>query len=417
MAGKTVYRIQHLGGTPVKRRHFLAGAAAGTAAAAVPLKYAAAADKLKVGILLPRSGIQAQIGIDCQRGADVAPEVLRAAGFPEMEYMLGDTETNVQIARAQAEKLINDGANLIVGCFDSGATFAAAQVCEQKGIPLVINIAAANKITEQGYKTVFRNFPTGPMIVKDAFLNQKELFKISGATPKTVALLHVNDTFGTGLSNALVALTPKFKMPFKIVEKISYDPAARDLSAEVRRVKSSKAEALWVVSRLNDAILLTRELVKQRWEGMGILSTGPGWYEKQYLQATGKYGNDVINLVPWYDPNKQMTKALTAAFTKKFPDYNLNTNHSHTFEALLIAADAFKRAGSTDATKLIEALKATDIKNNVTVGPGIHFNEKGQNPDTKNSGVQNRDGKNLSVLPVAAAVTKPVWPMTPFRKR
>lgn len=417
MKRRIIDRIEHLGGTPIKRRHFMAGAAAGTAAAALPLKYAAAATKLKVGILLPRSGIQAQIGIDCQRGADIAPAVLQAEGYPELEFMLGDTETNVQIARAQAEKLINDGAHLIIGAFDSGQTFAAAQVCEQKGIPLVINIAAANKITEQGYKTVFRNFPTGPMIVKDAFLNQKQLFEITGATPKTVALLHVNDTFGTGLSNALVALTPKFKMPYKIVEKISYDPAARDLSAEVRRAKSSKAEALWVVSRLNDAILMTRELVKQRWEGMGILSTGPGWYEDQYMEATGKYGDDIVSLVPWYDPNKNMTKALSAAFYEKFPDRNMNTNHSHTFEAVLIASDAFKRAGSTEPGKLIEALRTTDIKNNVTVGPGVHFNDNGQNPDTKNSGIQNRKGKSLSVLPTSAATAKPVWPMTPFSKR
>ena len=44
------------------------------------------------------------------------------------------------------------------------------------------------------------------MIVGDAFKNQKKLFGMSGATPKTVALLHVNDTFGTSLSGALMAL-------------------------------------------------------------------------------------------------------------------------------------------------------------------------------------------------------------------
>lgn len=417
MSRKTIHRIEHLGGTPIKRRHFMAGAAAGTAAAAVPLKYAAAADKLKVGVLLPRSGVQAQLGIDCQRGADVAVPVMKAKGYPEMEFMLADTETNVQIARAQAEKLINDGANAIIGCFDSGQTFAVAQVCEQKGIPLVINIAAANKITEQGYKTVFRNFPTGPMIVKDAFLNQKGLFKMTGKTPKTVALMHVNDTFGAGLSGALFKLAPRFKMPYKIIEKISYDPAARDLSAEVRRAKASKAEALWVVSRLNDAILLTREMVKQRWEPMGILSTGPGWYDDQYMRALGKYSDDVISLVPWYDPNKPMTKLMAAEFAKKYPKRNLNTNHSHTFEAVLIAADAFKRAGSTESGKMLEALRKTDIKDNVTVGPGIRFNEKGQNPDTKNSGIQNRGGKNVTILPEAAANAKPIWPMRGWRKR
>ena len=51
------------------------------------------------------------------------------------------------------------------------------------------------------------------------------------------------------------------------------------------------AQALILVSRLNDAILLTRELVKQRWSPMAILSMGPGWYEDQYLKTLGKLGD------------------------------------------------------------------------------------------------------------------------------
>jgi hypothetical protein len=41
------------------------------------------------------------------------------------------------------------------------------------------------------------------------------------------------------------------------------------------------------------ARLMTREMVKQRWEPMGIISSGPGWYEGQYMQALGKHGDDV----------------------------------------------------------------------------------------------------------------------------
>ena len=55
--------------------------------------------------------------------------------------MNGDTESNVDTARERAEKLISDGAQLLIGAFDSGQTTAIAQVAEQKGIPLVINVA------------------------------------------------------------------------------------------------------------------------------------------------------------------------------------------------------------------------------------------------------------------------------------
>ena len=84
---------------------------------------------------------------------------------------------------------------------------------------------------------------------------------------------------------------PRHNMPYTIKETISYDPAARDLSVEVAKAKATGADALLVVSRLNDAILLTRELVKQRWNPMGILSMGPGWYEDQYLKTLGKLGD------------------------------------------------------------------------------------------------------------------------------
>jgi branched-chain amino acid transport system substrate-binding protein len=366
---------------------------------------------LKVGVLLPRSGYQAGIGQDCQRGVEITNPILKSMGLPELQIMNADTETNVDVARSRAEKLIADGAQLLVGAFDSGQSTAIAQVAEQKGIPYVINIAAAPQITEQGYKFVFRNFPTAAMILGDAFVNQKEIFAATGQSPKTVAFLHVNDTFGTAMQKGIGAVMPKFDMPYKIVETISYDPAARDLSVEVAKAKATGAEALMYVSRLNDAILMTRELVKQRWSPMAILSMGPGWYEDQYLKTLGKLGDGPLSFVPWYDPNKKMSKTLEAAFHKAYPDINLNTNQVYTFEALLVASDAYKRAGSADPKALADAIRKTNITDNVSPGPGIMFNEKGQNDKLKCSGIQNRDGDTVTLAPKEAANAKPVWPM------
>jgi len=399
------------------RRRLLAGAAATTSVLAAPALVRAQGAALKVGVLLPRSGAQAAIGQDCQRGADLANGIFKDLGLPQLQLMNADTETNVDVARSRAEKLIADGAQLLVGAFDSGQSSAIAQVAEQKGIPFVINIAAAPPITEQGYKFVFRNFPTGPMILGDAFANQKEVFAASSTAPKSVAFLCVNDTFGTSMAQAIPNVLPKFDMPYKILETISYDPTARDLSVEVSKAKASGAEALLAVSRLNDAILLTRELVKQRWSPMGVLSMGPGWYEDQYLKTLGKLADGPLSFVPWYDPSKKVSKQLEAALAKAHPDINLNTNHIYTFEALMVAADAYKRAGSADPKALADAIRKTNITDNVSTGPGIQFNEKGQNDKLKNSAIQNRGGKLVAVAPKAAANAKADWPMKPYDKR
>jgi branched-chain amino acid transport system substrate-binding protein len=403
----------------VSRRIVVTGlGAAGVAAGMSPfgvLRAQGAA--LKVGVLLPRSGIQAGIGQDCHRGVEIAGDILKGIGLPPLQIMNGDTESNPDVARARAERLINEGAQLLVGAFDSGQSTAIAQVAEQKGIPFVINIAAAPPITEQGYRFVFRNFPTAPMILGDAFANQKEVFAATGSTPKAVVFMHVNDTFGTSMQKGIGGVFPKFNMPYTIAETIAYDPAARDLSVEVARAKATGADGLLLVSRLNDAILLTRELVKQRWTPGAILSMGPGWYEDQYLRTLGKLADGPMSFVPWYDPNKNLSKQLEAALAKAHPNINLNTNHIYTFEALLIAADAYKRAGSADPRALADAIRATDIKENVSIGPGIKFDAKGQNTALKNAAIQNRGGKLVTVAPGAAANAKPELPIRDYNQR
>jgi branched-chain amino acid transport system substrate-binding protein len=401
----------------LNRRRLLRSAAATAVTLAAPAIVRAQSGPLKVGVLLPRSGFEASIGQDCQRGVDIAPGIFKSLGLPDLVIINADTESSVETARARAEKLIGDGAQLLVGAFDSGQTTAVAQVAEQKGVPLVINIAASPAITEQGYKFVFRNFPTAPMILNDAFANQKEIFAIAGAAPKTVVYMHVNDTFGTAMSKGIGAIMPKYDMPYTIVEEIIYDPVARDLSVEVAKVKAINADAMLVTSRLNDAILITRELVKQRWTPQGILSMGPGWYEDQYLKTLDKLSDGPMGLNPWQDPNKRLTAVLEAELAKAYPGINLNANHVFTFEALLVAADAYKRAGSTDPNGLTEAIRTTNITDNVSIGAGIQFNAKGQNDQVKCGVTQNRGGKLVTLAPKAAANAKPEWPMTPYLSR
>jgi branched-chain amino acid transport system substrate-binding protein len=399
------------------RRRLLAGAAATAATVAAPAILRAQGGPLKVGVILPRSGYEAGIGQDCQRGVDIAPGVLKALGMPELTIINGDTESNVDTAREHAEKLINDGAQLLIGAFDSGQTTAVAQVAEQKGIPLVINVASAPEITEQGYKFVVRNFPTVQMLLSDELDSQKEVFAIAGTAPKTAVFMHVNDLFGTGMSKGLHGMMPKYNLPYTIVDEISYDPGARDLSVEVTKAKATNAEIMLVVGRLNDAMLLTREMIKQRWTPQAILSMGPGWYENQYTKTLGKMSDGPISLVPWYDPNKKLSQMLEAALAKAYPDFNLNTNHVYTFEALLIAADAYKRAGSADPKALADALHATNITDNATIGPGIKFDAKGQNTGVKCGAIQNRGGKQVTIAPKQAANAKLEWPMKPYQDR
>jgi branched-chain amino acid transport system substrate-binding protein len=394
--------------------------AAGTGALAPSGIARAQSTKLKVGVLLPKSGFQGLIGQSCQKGADLAPSVIKDLLGLEIELMNADTETNVDTARTRAERLIQEGAHCLVGPFDSGAAAAIAQVAEQRGVPFVINIAAAPQITEQGYKYVFRNFPIASELVKNGLALTDDLFRATNTTPRTAVFMHVNDTFGQANAKAIAAILPQLHLPFKVVETIAYDPAARDLTVEVSRAKAAKADFLLLVCRLNDAIVLRREIVKQRWNIMGIISPGsPGMYENQFFQTLGKLSEHCISNVPWYDPKAALTKAVDGAFKKQNPQDQLRfhaLNVGCTFEAILIVADAYKRAKSTNVQALTEAIRQTEIKNRMMIGGPIKFDAKGQVEGNLSACIQNQGQKPLVVLPAAAAEAKPVFPWAAYRK-
>jgi len=404
-----------------RRKFNQALAAAGALSALSPFGIVHAQQKkLKVGVLLPLSGVQGFIGQSCKKGVDLAPEVIRAMLGVDLEIMMADTETNVDVARTRAERLIQEGANVLVGAFDSGQTAAIAQVAEQRGIPHVINIAAAPQITNQGYKFVFRNFQTAIDIVRNGLSLIGDLFQATNTVPRTAVYMHVNDTFGRAMTKGIGALLPRqTQLPFKIVDTIPYDPAAKDLTVEISKAKATGADFLMLVCRLNDAILLRREMIKQRWNPMGVISPGsPGMYEEQFTKVLGRYAEYCVSNVPWYNPTAPLTKVVEKAFLKRNPKDKLvfhGLNVGFTFEALLVAADAFKRAGSSDAKTLANAIRQTNITSKMTLGGPIKFNDKGQVEGIGSACVQNLKGTPTVVLPTAAATAKPVFPQPSYK--
>jgi len=407
----------------ITRRRFAKTAIAGTAGLTLlhPLRFAAAQGApLRIGVVLPLSGFQGLIGQACQVGAELAPGIIADMGGPAVELVYADTETNVDVARTQTERLIRDGVDMIVGAFDSGATGAVAQVCEQNGTPLVINIAADPAITQQGYQYVYRNFPTAPTIVRNGLTAINALFEATGTTPQTAVFMHVNDTFGNAMAGGVNALMPAVGVPYEVLDTISYDPAARDLSVEVSRVRALNPDLVLAVTRLNDAILLVREMVRQRFEPMGFMSPGsPGMYENQFYEALGPYSEYICTAIGWLDLNRPITQELETRFRESQGEAVFEINVGFTFEAIQICADAYARAGSNDAGALVEALAATDIaaEDHPMIGGPIAFDENGQNNNIGASLVQNRERRPRVIWPAEAATMEPVFPMPGWNER
>src|SRR5204863_1757335 len=143
-----------------------------------------------------------------------------------LELLLGDTQSKPENGRIEAERLVNQGAQMLLGSFDSGSTAAMVSVAQQKRVPFLIDIAAADPITanvarsvkegQQKVQYVYRNFPTGSSFGRNAVQYFTEIFKEASVSPKRVVLMHANDLFGTnqmrGVKAAGEAAKPWWEM-------------------------------------------------------------------------------------------------------------------------------------------------------------------------------------------------------------
>jgi branched-chain amino acid transport system substrate-binding protein len=167
--------------------------------------------------------------------------------------------------------------------------------------------------------------------------------------------------------------------------------------------------------------MMVREMVKQRYEPMALVSPGsPGFYDEQFYKVLGRFSDYVISNLPWNDPKSELARRVEATFKKQFPNDRYEShafNAGFTFEAVLIAADAAKRAGTTDPKILLEALRKTDLVEHVMIGGPIRFDDKGQNNAIASAAVQNRSQRPVVVLPQASAELPPVFPMPGWQNR
>jgi len=401
----------------ITRRKVLTAGAGALGLGVLPGRLAAQTKPVKVGVILYLTGVQAFMGQQTRKGNEFGAKIVKESGGPAMEFVYGDAESKPENGRVVAERLIREGCTLLIGTNDSGSTISVAQAAEAAKIPFLINIASAPQITEQGFTQIFRNFPPATTLVANAVMRIKELGSVTGIEPKTAVMLHVNDTFGQGLLKGVDALWEKLNVPIKIVDRIAYDVRARDLSVEVGKARSVGADLLMPVTRVSDAILIVREMVKQNWSPMGIISPGsPGPYEKAFTDALGKYGDGYMSCVPWYDPTKKRSREIAQRFEKETGD-RFDLNAAFAFEAVEIAADAISRAKSSDPAAIHAALKTTNIEDHIILGGPIQFDEKGQNPNIGGAMLQNQGGKPVVIGPVQAAEAKPVFPLVPYDKR
>ena len=142
----------------------------------LPASCRAQAPTFKLGAIHPVTGALAEPGQACRLGAQMAVDAVNAAGGIKSSGgpARADPRRHAVQARGGAARpsaSSTPGAQMLLGTFDSGSTNAMVLVAQQRRVPFLIDIAAADPITanvaksvkegQQKVQYVYRNFPTG----------------------------------------------------------------------------------------------------------------------------------------------------------------------------------------------------------------------------------------------------------------
>jgi branched-chain amino acid transport system substrate-binding protein len=418
-----------MGSIRVNRRALLRGAAAASVGlAAFPAALRAQPRTIKVGMVEPLTGPMADVGQDSRLGAQMAVEAINAAGGikslggAQIELLVADSQTKVDAARAEAERLINAGAQLLTGAFHSAHVATIAPLAQQRRVPYIIDITAADQPTaniaksvregQQKVQYVYRIFPGSATFGANAVRFMTDIFREAGVSPKRVVVLYSNDLFGKTQTESFLAAQKAANPGFEVVEVIPYPENAADLSTEVSRAKAAKPDIVAPVTRPATAILLLEELAKQRVELMGIMSPGaPGLYETRQIQQLKGLIEYVMDATVYANYRKPETQRVAAEYAKRSGGRNFDASGSYSYDGIQVIGDVLERAASTDPDAIVAAIKKTNFAGGLSVSSGpIIFNETGDNPNASTAMLQILGQKPRVVWPKDVAEQRFVFP-------
>jgi branched-chain amino acid transport system substrate-binding protein len=312
---------------------------------------------------------------------------------------------------------------MLMGSFDSGSTAAMVSVAQQRRVPLLIDIAAADPITanvaksvkegQQKVQYVYRNFPTGSSFGRKAVQYFSEIFKEANASPKRVVLMYCNDLFGQNQARGFQAAHKAANPSWEIVEAIPWPEPPSDLSTEISKAKAAKPDVIAPITRPASALLLFPEIRKQRIEIMGVVGPGsPGLYESGQLAALKDDLEYVLTSVPWANFKNPKTNAVAEEYRRRSGGKTFDTNSGYSYDGMFVIADILERAASLeDPDAIVDAMKKTNFGSGLMqYGGPVVFNELGDNPNAIPTMIQILSQKPVAVWPREAALQKLVFP-------
>ena len=369
--------------------------------AEAPKAPAAAEDVavVKIGVAGPLTGGIAHLGKDDENGAHLAIDeatdrkVKIGGKTIKFEMMSEDDQADPKMGPTIAQKFVDAKVAGVVGHLNSGVTIPASAVYNQAGIPMISGSATNPKLTEQGFKVVFRTVgrddQQGPAIAA---------YVANELHAKKVAIADDATAYGEGLANE-VEKTLK-AAGVQVVAREKTNDKATDFKAILTKMKGKNPDAIFYGGM--DAT--GGPMIKQARE-LGIKATfafGDGACTSEMTKLGGAAAEGMYCSQAGI-PTQMASQEFQKAFNAKYGDVKQYAPFFYDAAKILIAA--MQHADSTDPAKYLPEIGK--IKFDGATGH-IEFDEKGDRKDAEMTIFQMRNGNVVPVAIVKAGKTTKV---------
>jgi branched-chain amino acid transport system substrate-binding protein len=369
-------------------------------AAAMAATSLALAQPIKIFGLVELSGTGAVSGTNFNDGVKLAVKEINASGGilgRQIDYQASDTQSQAPIAKALAQKAVDQGAYVVMGPVFSGSILVSMPETRKAEVTNFTGGEAAS-ITQQGNPYIFRTSFT-----QAAAMPKVARYLHDTVKAKSVAIIFVNNDFGKGGSDAMVkALEP---YGIKVAANISTDPGQVDFSSAVVKAKQSNADALFVYSNEEESARCLRELKKQGFDKPIVGETT--LTSQKVIELAGDAANGAIAHVGLSaDAPQPEVQKFSAAFQKEY-HYKGDHNSLKGYSAMYFVKVMTERIGKVDTKALAAALHGATmtVKDNPGVLLDVSFDQNGD-LDRVSYMTKVVDGKQAIIATLPAAHTK-----------
>lgn len=387
-------------------------------AGAVPSVHAQPTREVKVGLLVPLSGLYARPGAVMRMGAEMAIDHINAAGGvkslggAKLKLVIMDTGDSTEKAKNAAQRMVAQEPDMVAatGSYLSSFTLAATEVTERASLPM-LTLSYSDLITSRGFKYVFQTSATAAAQAQMSLPVVMKLAQSAGAKPKTVAII----TDNTGASVASVKPMREYllkELGLALVVDETFTPPLSDATPLIQKVRTAKPDLLFALpTAVSDAKLLLEKL-NEFGLGQGKLPTigfGIVMAEPDMLKTMDAAQLDGLMLAVGSWGSKGHEK-LIAELKTRYKEPWMTQNAISTYADMWVIKDALESAGKADREAVAVALRKMDGgPSKFYPGGLIKFDDKGRRVDAGLTIIQWQKGTPITVYPPELAMAPPVW--------